>query len=905
VTDPTGAVSVELFNASYLPTSITHAYGTSLAATTTFEYNDQDDLIAVTDPNKHTTKFGYDRNGNRISETDAAGDKTEWTYDQLHVVTSITTPDGETTTLHLELEQPYEISRPGPEGTTQVTEYKYDERGDLESMTDPLHRAWTYEYDKYGDRTAEVDPAGDKRTWAYNETSQLTSTVSPRGNVSGGEPAKFTTKYEPDVLGRLVALTDPLGHKTKYAYDAAGNLESETDGNEHKTKYTYDADNERTKVEEPNKTITETGYDADGQVTSQTDGNKHKTEYKRNALEEISETIDPLKRKTVKEYDKAGNLTKTIDPLKRTTTDVYNEANRLTETSYSDGKTHAVKLEYNGDGQITHMIDGTGETVNTYDQLDRVTEAQNGHKETVSYKYDLANELTTITYPSGKSITRTYDKAGRLEAVTDWLEQTTKFDYNPDSEPTSTSFPSTTGDEDTYAYNEADQMSEVKMAKGTESLATIAYARDNDGQVKTATSKGLPGEEKPAYEYDPNNRLVKGSGLAYEYDGADNPTKEGSSAYTYDADSELETGPSMKYAYNEAGQRTASTPTMGSATSYGYDQAGNLTSVTRPKEGEKAAIEDTYTYDGNDLRASQTLKGIATYLTWDTAEPLPLLLGDGTNSYIYGPGSLPFEQISTGGTVSYLHHDQQGSTRLLTGSAGTVTGKCTYGAYGTPTCEGTVTTPLGYDSQYTSGDTGLVYMRARTYDPATGQFLSVDPLRKLTRAPYNYVEDNPVNATDPTGLCSDGSPSEFLDCFNPVSSGNIAYKGATALSSATGGVVNLPWLLTRPPVVALGAAALCAAPGPDLVCAGAIGATWSVSSSAIAANGIDTNFCNPEKLAGEEAVSTLLFGFGALGVYTTGAADAVNAPGYARAIIRGGPALLEALLNGPPAAHGG
>jgi hypothetical protein len=90
-----------------------------------------------------------------------------------------------------------------------------------------------------------------------------------------------------------------------------------------------------------------------------------------------------------------------------------------------------------------------------------------------------------------------------------------------------------------------------------------------------------------------------------------------------------------------------------------------------------------------------------------------------------------------------------------------------------------------------------------------------------------------------------------------------------------------------------------------LVCAGAIGATWSVSSSAIAANGIDTNFCNPEKLAGEEAVSTLLFGFGALGVYTTGAADAVNAPGYARAIIRGGPALLEALLNGPPAAHGG
>lgn len=196
-------------------------------------------------------------------------------------------------------------------------------------------------------------------------------------------------------------------------------------------------------------------------------------------------------------------------------------------------------------------------------------------------------------------------------------------------------------------------------------------------------------------------------------------------------------------------------------------------------------------------------------------------------------------------------------------------------------------------------------MRARTYDPVTGQFLSVDPIEKMTRAPYNYTEDNPINAVDPTGLCGIGSFSGFLDCFNPVSSGNLAYKGATALSTATGGVVNLPWVLTRPAVVDLGAAAVCVAPGVDVACPGALGAAWSVSTSSVVANGIDTNFCDPEQLAGEETVTTLLFGFGALGAYTTGAADAVNAPGYARAIIRGGPAALEALLNGPLAAHGG
>jgi RHS repeat-associated protein len=271
---------------------------------------------------------------------------------------------------------------------------------------------------------------------------------------------------------------------------------------------------------------------------------------------------------------------------------------------------------------------------------------------------------------------------------------------------------------------------------------------------------------------------------------------------------------------------------------------------------------------------------------------------------VCGPGGLPVEQINNStGTVSYLHHDQAGSTRLLTGSTGTVTGKCTYSAYGTPTCEGSSTTPLGYDGQYTSSDTGLIYLRNRVYDPTTAQFLSLDPLEKLTREPYSYVEDNPLNAADPTGLCSDGSLSGFLDCFNPVSSGNLAYKGAVALNNATG--INLPGLLTKPAVVDLGAAGVCATPLIDLGCPGALGAAWSVSTSSIVANGIETDFCNPEQLGAEEGVTTLLFGFGALGVYTTGATEAADAPGYARAIIRGGPAALEALLNGPLAAHGG
>lgn len=774
ITEPNGSTTVEAFNVAGEPTSVTHASGTSLAQTTKNEYDSSYNLVAITDPSGHTVKYAYDSEGNRTAETDALGHVTEWTYDATHDVVAAKTPDGETTTITRDSHGNAEtISRLAPGETTQVTRYKYDFHGDLESATDPLERTTKYEYDSKGDRTAEIDPEGDKRTWEYNEDSQEVATVSPRGNVSGGEPTKYTTKIERDQRGREIKVTDPLSHATKYTYDAAGNRETVTDANSHKTKYTYDADNELTKTEEPNATIIETGYDSEGQITSQTDGNKDVTKYVRNALEQVTEIIDPRERKTTKEYDSAGNLIKLTDATSRTITYTYNADNQLVEVSYSDGKTHAAKYEYNGDGKLTHMTDGTGETTNTYDQLDRLTETRNGHGETTGYEYDLANQLVKITYPNGKTVTRAYDKAGRLEKVSDWLEHTTKFAYDADSDLSSITFPTGTSNEDKYTYNAADQMSEIKMLKGSETLASLVYTRDSDGQLKKTTSKGLPGEEKPEFVYDADNRLTKAGATVYEYSPANNPTKIGTGTYTYSKASELETGPNTTYTYNEVGQRIKTTPTTGSATTYGYDQAGNLLSVERPKEGEKAAIEDAYTYDGDDLRASQTTSGTTTYLAWATNEAIPLLLSDGTNSYIYGPNNAPVEQVN-GEKVLYLHHDQQGSTRLLTNSTGAKEATFTYDAFGNQTGHtGTATTPLGYNGQYTNSDTGLIYLRARVYDPATAQFLSVDPLVGSTRAPYDYAADNPLNESDPTGLgnwldLGIPSPGEVLEPLNPI-----------------------------------------------------------------------------------------------------------------------------------------
>jgi RHS repeat-associated protein len=64
----------------------------------------------------------------------------------------------------------------------------------------------------------------------------------------------------------------------------------------------------------------------------------------------------------------------------------------------------------------------------------------------------------------------------------------------------------------------------------------------------------------------------------------------------------------------------------------------------------------------------------------------------------------------------------------------------------------TVENPFQFAGQYTDAKTGLQDLRARYYDPATGQFLSRDPLEDTTLHPYAYADNDPTNATDPSGL---------------------------------------------------------------------------------------------------------------------------------------------------------
>ena len=69
------------------------------------------------------------------------------------------------------------------------------------------------------------------------------------------------------------------------------------------------------------------------------------------------------------------------------------------------------------------------------------------------------------------------------------------------------------------------------------------------------------------------------------------------------------------------------------------------------------------------------------------------------------------------------------------------------------------------------------YPDGRYYDPATSQFLSVDPLVDVTQQPYGYANENPANESDPTGMWSLNPISDVTQAVNETGSGSAARSG--------------------------------------------------------------------------------------------------------------------------------
>lgn len=640
--------------------------------------------------------------------------------------------------------------------SSAATTYHYSDAahpGDVTSMTDPKGRTWASTYDSYGDRISTTDPLGDVSTATYNTIGWLLSQTSPMGNTPPHAPAAYTTTFDHNPFGQVTTTTDPLGHQTLRQYDADGNLVQLTDAKGNVTRYAYDLANEQTAVTRPDGTTLKTDYNPDGSVADQVDGAGQATRYAYDSLGRATAVTDPLNRTTNSTYDGAGNLLTVTDPQGQTTTYAYDAANQRTAVTYSDGTTpNVTTIQYDADGQRISMTDGTGPSSWTYDQLNRLTASTDGAGNTVGYQYDLNSNLTGLTYPGGQTVRRGYDSANRLQQVTDWLGNSTTFGYDANSNSTTETLPAATGIIDTASYDQADRLMSITDSHAGSTFASFTYSRDVDNLLNSQSATGVP-QPNETYGYSPLNQLRTINTASYGYDAADNITQLTSGAtLSYDNGNELtkltQGTSSTAFGYDQRGNRTSMTPSSGSPTTYTYDQANRLTAYS---SGSTAA---NYVYNGGGLRMSKTVNGAAEPFVWDVAGSLPLLLKDGSTSYVYGPGGQPVEQINSSGTVLWYHRDQLGSTRLLTDASGSVAATYTYDAYGNRTSStGTVSNPFSYAGGYTDVESGLQYLRARYYDPSTAQFLTRDPVVATTRSPYGYVAGNPLNGVDSSGLC--------------------------------------------------------------------------------------------------------------------------------------------------------
>jgi RHS repeat-associated protein len=369
---------------------------------------------------------------------------------------------------------------------------------------------------------------------------------------------------------------------------------------------------------------------------------------------------------------------------------------------------------------------------------------------TTSYGYDNWGRLSSITAPfSGLSnTTYTFDDAGRQLTRTDPSGLVTTRTYD-------TTSPALSG----RLLQETVKLSGVEKAH-------FYYTYDPVGNVLTL-DQSLPSPNTDSgtwtNAYDGQNRLITaqlGSNpiTTYGYDGDGNRTSV-----------KVGTGSAVITTYDSSGLPVSATDN----TSYSFDAAGNMTSISGPRnwtftfdswDRTKTAVgasnnpSITYSFDALDRMISRVRNGsTSTYVNSGTTETLASLTAGGTTTYYASSPGGPLAQKS-GTTVKVYEPNLHGDLSLLANTSGSITGTASYGPFGDKRSVTGDTSYFSFQSDPTDNDTGFVDMGTRLYDPQTGRFSARDALFGVIKTPlslnqYVYATDNPVSMTDPNGMC--------------------------------------------------------------------------------------------------------------------------------------------------------
>ena len=729
-TDAAGKVTYYKYDALDRPIKEVRKVGgtadtiTAADAVTTTAYDAVGNKVTVIEPNGHTTSYQFDVVNRVVRVTNAAGDVTQMAYDPVGNLVTKTIANG------------------------NVISYVYDSLNRLIDERDSVGRITTLGYDNVGNRTSQTDGNGSTTGFAY------------------------------DSLNRLVTIVDALNHPTTYQYDFVGNLLKTTDRTGASTAFTYDALNRRTSMTDALTHTTGYEYDAVGNRTKDVDANSHATEYRYDAVNRLTkETYADATFRTFA-YDAVGNTTSRADAMGRTTTYSYDDLYRLTGRSYPSLVNDS--FAYDLSGRMIAAQRGAWAETFSYDGADRLTESvQNGY--ITSYSYNIPGRTRTLVYPSGRVITEATDPRNRISAIDDGGPAIARYSYDAGDRVVTRAYRN--GETTAYTYNANNWTTSLEHA-GTTFVALFNYSHDNEGN-KLFEEKFHDASHSEAYQYDATHRLidykvgtlvgstvpVPSTQTGYSLDPLGNWTTKTTNGVpqtrTHNAVNELTQVDATPFVYDADGDTLDD-----GALTYGYDEENRLVRVIRKRD---SAIVGQYQYDALGRRVTKVASAGSPFTTtvyfYDNDRVIEERNSGGVTqaTYVYGNYVDEVLTMNRGGQTYYYHQNALWSVAAITSSAAAVVERYAYDAYGSPSVTDGAGVPIAPNSWGTphSGignpylftgcqldeETGLYNYRARYYDALTGRFLSRDPDGYGTGGMnlYEYVADNPINASDPSG----------------------------------------------------------------------------------------------------------------------------------------------------------
>jgi RHS repeat-associated protein len=845
VTDPRGRQTTYTFDSRMRVLSQTDPVGAA-TYTISYTYDAAGNRTSVTDRNGNRTDLSYDARGNVLSKTDPSPDGvaprpvTSFAYDAKNNVTQITDALGFVASLAYDATTNVlrSVSRQIDATTTAKTTYDYFDaanpglptrivgpRGNTGPTPDPAFST-TLVYDAQGSLTRLTGADAAVTTFSYDTVGRLLSFVDPDGNAAGGVPAQHTWRVAYDELDRETSRTDPLGAVMRYAYDGAGNQTSLTNRNGNISNHGYDANARLATVQQRPDPLgnpslvhtTSVTRDANGNATRITQANGVATDYAFDGLDRlVSVTTHPTPTTPLTtSYALDGNGR----PTSRTTGDgvtvsyTYDNLSRLAAVA---GPALAISYAYDAVGQRTRMTDATGVTTYQYDGLGRLTQtaAPNG---TLAYVYDRDSNRTLLTYPGNQSVNYSYSPGGRLTSVTDWASRTSTYTYQASGLVSTLTYPNAMVA--SYSYDVAQRLTQLTYRRGSV-MASESYTLDSEGN-RTGVDGffGTTPEVVGTLRYDGLERLT-----SFERHFVASGASVSNETFTLDPASNItsRTGPTASNSYDSANRMTsdgtrfftwdgADRLRARGADTFSYDALGRMSGSI------VAGTTRSYAYDGDGLLRSRTQGSATTNFLYDpSVAPAPLLVA-GTDRVVYGLG--PLYRVHANASYDTFVRDGLGSVRVEVSGTGAITNAFDYTAYGALNAS---TSPplLGFAAELTD-PSGLIYLRARWYDPAVGRFISSDPFsgmasRPITLNKYGYADASPATLADPSGNCP------LCIVAGAVIGGTASLVGYAIATKATG----QPFRLDQA-AIAVGTGAISGA-----ICAGTL-LVACVGSSAVA-----------------------------------------------------------------------